>query len=935
MLSLKRVNSGQAGTYYSADDYYLQNDSAGVWFGEFGEKFGYTGKIKEADFQSLILGIDNRKEPRFQIQAGGEGHKHSAGVDLTFSAPKSVSVAGLVLGDKEIGEAHKDAVIKTLGYIEKNYTNFRVHDENGVHSEHTGNMLAAMFHHISSRELDPQLHTHCLVLNMTINDKGQIRAMDYKEIHEFKMLLGQIYRSELAANLKELGYEIKVDSKGLFKIHGIPKELINEFSKRTDQIITRFEELKEQFPNRDYAELRQQACLETRKSKDEPSIEELTARWNKEIAPFVTDYDKYLQDLKLEVSNTPVLTKEEIIVKSVQIASEHEAVASEEAILRVAAKLGMGSYRIDELKETLKELPGKEIVQLTEKNYTTFETVEIEQNIINQAILGKNQLNEMKATDVRGGVAEYEMANGFSLTQDQRNAVLHVLSSNDRVIAIQGDAGTGKTTMLDAVRTIAEKNDHREIVGLSFTGQAVGEMENASKINSSTIAKFLKQDNDLKGKLVVIDEASMLSIKDMNKILERCDDKTKIVLIGDTKQMQPIGQGKIFASLQQHNAVQSVRIAEIQRQTDSNYKEAVGKLGNKEVAAALFKLEKMGSIREVEHRDTRLAEIAAKYLEKPRETIIVTSRNVDREQLNQMIRDELRATGHLDKSVKQYVTREVKTLYGEEKFFSESYQKNDIVVASLAGVFGRAGAEARIVDVNHSKNTITVDDGNKKCELDLKEIGSSLQVYTQKSREFSDGDKILFLKNDKGLGVKNGQTGFIERIDESGTLQVKMDNGKDISFNPATQYKYITHGYALTDYKSQGKTEKHVIYHADTSKGVSFNQAYVGITRGKESVTIYTDDKKQLYRQVEREQNKTSTLDYDLTAARSAHEERLVTIQQRIPSIADDASINREKQLLEKISTSRGQGDRVEDVSKSIENKTDLPRHDKSKDMER
>lgn len=932
MLSLKRVNSGQAGTYYSADDYYLQNDSAGVWFGEFGEKFGYTGKIKEADFQSLILGIDNSNEPRFQIQGGGEGHKHSAGVDMTFSAPKSVSIAGLVLGDKDIGVAHKDAVLKTLEYVEKNYTNFRVHDENGVHSEHTGNMLAALFHHISSRELDPQLHTHCLVLNMTVNDNGKVRAMDYKEIHDFKMLLGQIYRSELGANLKELGYEIKVDSKGLFEIQGIPKEIIGEFSKRTEQILVRFEELKEQFPNRPYSELRQQACLETRKIKDEPSIDELTARWDSEIAPFVTDKNQLIQDLKLEVSDKPILTKEEVIVKSVQIASEHEAVASEEAILRVAAKLGMGDYRIGELKETLKELPGNEIVQLTEKNYTTFETLEIEQNIINQAIAGKNQLNEMKATDARGGIAEYEIAKGFSLTQDQRNAVIHVLSSNDRIIAIQGDAGTGKTTMLDAVRTIAEKNGHKEIVGLSFTGQAVGEMENTSKINSSTIATFLKQDNDLKGKLVVIDEASMLSIKDMNKILERCDDKTKIVLIGDTKQMQPIGQGKIFASLQQHNAVQTVRIAEIQRQTDLNYKEAVGKLGNKEVAAALFKLEKMGAIREVEQRETRLAEITAKYLEKPRETIIVTSRNVDREQLNQMIRAELRLTGHLDPTMKQYVTREVKTLYGEEKFFSESYQKNDIVVASLAGVFGRAGAEARVVDVNHGKNTITVDDGNKKYELDLKEIGSNLQVYTQKAREFSDGDKILFLKNDKGLGVKNGQTGFIDSIDGSGNLRVKLENGKELSFNPATQYKYITHGYALTDYKSQGKTEKHVIYHADTTKGVNFNQAYVGVTRGKESVTIYTDDKKQLYRQVEREQNKTSTLDYDLTAAKAAHEQRLIAIKEKIPSITDESLIAREKMLLGRTDAAQQQKiDQPRDVDPQAANNS----RNKSKEFER
>ena len=95
-------------------------------------------------------------------------------------------------------------------------------------------------------------------------------------------------------------------------------------------------------------------------------------------------------------------------------------------------------------------------------------------------------------------------------------------------------------------------------------------------------------------------------------------------------------------------------------------------------------------------------------------------------------------------------------------------------------------------------------------------------------------------------------------------LSVKLDNNKEISVNPNTQYNYMSHGYALTDYKSQGQTAKHVIYHADTDKGVNFNQAYVGITRGKESVTIYTNDKATLLEAVKQEQAKTTTLDYNI-----------------------------------------------------------------------
>lgn len=920
MLSLTRVNSGQASTYYTADDYYLQ-DANGYWRGELGVNLGYTGPIKEQDFQALILGKDNANPSRFEIQAGGKEHKHSAGVDMTFSAPKSVSIASLVLDDARILEAHTAAVNKTLDYIEQQYTNVRVREGDTLRTEHTGNMLAGIFQHVSSRELDPQLHTHCLVMNITMNKDGQYRAMDYAEIYDTKMFLGQMYRSELAANLKELGYQIESDSKGLFELKGVPQKIIDEFSTRAEQINQRFEELKAEFPNANYAELKAQATIETRKVKDEPSIDELKQSWDKRMDDYIVTKEEIIHDMNNQPeSQIPKLDKEQIIEYAVRIATEHEAVAKESDVLRVAAKLGMGEFRVDELKTTL--LESKEVIHLNDKEYTTFAIAEMERKIVEQVIDGHGQASSMEKIDVRGGVLDYEIANGFKLTDGQREAVMHVLSSGDRIIAIQGDAGTGKTTMLDTVRSIAEK-ENIEVIGLSFTGKAASEIEEASQIPSRTIASFMGGQEDLKNKLVVIDEASMLSIKDLSGLLNRCDENTKVVLIGDTKQLQTIGQGKIFSSLQEKEVIDVVRMSEVQRQKDPEYKDVVDKLGAKQITAAFDKLNELGRITQIPDRDTRLNEITKAYLENAKDTIIVTATNLDREELNRMIRDELRQAGALKSVDKDYVTREVKSLRGEDKYYSENYSKGEIIVANSEAVLGKAGAEATITNVDHVKNAITVNDGISSHVLDLKEHGGDLQLYKQTSREFANGDKILFLKNDKGLEVKNGQTGYISGMNKNGTLQVKMDNGKELQFNPNTQYKYITHGYALTDYKSQGQTERHVIYHANAEKknDVNFNQAYVGITRGKESVTIFTNDTEKLLKAVQAEQVKTSTLDHNLATAKASVQSRLEEIASRIPSIHKPRQGN--------------VADQVNPTKNETLNANKQSEHNKSKDSER
>ncbi len=866
MLSITRVNAGQAGTYYTADDYYLQD--VGEWHGELASALGYMGAIQEKDFQSLIMGVDPKE--RFTIQNGGKEHIHTAGVDLTFSAPKSVSIAGLVLDDKRIIQAHNKAVSDTLDYIEKHYANVRIKENGKVHTEYTGNMLAAKFQHISSRELDPQLHTHCLVLNFTAKENGDIRAMDFKEIYDSKMLLGQIYRSELACNIKELGYQIVPDSKGIFEIKGMPPELLKEFSTRSEQIKERFEELKQQFPTANQAELKSIATIDTRKVKDEPSMDELKISWDGRVQGI--NKQKLAHELTLNKEKVkPDINK--IINRSINIATEHEAIAKRDDILRVATKISLGEYRMNELQKALDK--NENIIKLDEKSYTTLEIANLERKIVDQVLDGRGKIEGVQELQIQSGIHHYEANKGFKLTDCQKKAVLHVFKSENCIIAIQGDAGTGKTTMLDVVRTIAEK-ENKEIVGLSFTGKAASEIEQASQIKSQTIANFIGSSKNLNGKLVMIDEASMLSIKDIDALLQRCDSSSKVVLIGDTKQLQTIGQGKIFTSLQEKGVIDVVRMSEVQRQKDPEYKDIVDMLGAKQIEKAFTRLVDKGMVHEISNRDERLANIMQDYLQKPKDTIIVTALNKDREELNQMIREQLKQNNIVRNNEVGYVTRDIKSLRGEEKFYAENYAVGNIVVCNKADIIGKAGAEAKILEVDATKNTIRLHsfNDNKKFNIDLKQHGSDLQLYTEKTKAFAEGDKILFLKNDKGLGVKNGQTGYITQIDNS--MKVKMDNGKELQFNPNTQYKYIEYGYALTDYKSQGQTEKHVIYHADTNKGVNFNQAYVGITRGKETVAIYTNDKAMFLENIKKEQQKTTTLDYNLQFTKENNKEGIV-----------------------------------------------------------
>ena len=161
-----------------------------------------------------------------------------AGLDLTTSAPKSVSLQALVFQDRRLEAAHQKATEQMLSCLEERYACTRLTQGGKRQTVLTGQLAIAQFHHDSSRSLDPQLHTHNLILNLQQQPDGQWRSLDNEAIYRAKMLLGKIYRNELALEVQNLGYRIQVtnDRHGLWELQGFTPQQLEQFSKRAQQI---------------------------------------------------------------------------------------------------------------------------------------------------------------------------------------------------------------------------------------------------------------------------------------------------------------------------------------------------------------------------------------------------------------------------------------------------------------------------------------------------------------------------------------------------------------------------------------------------------------------------------------------------------------------------------------------------------------------------
>ena len=245
MLTIRAMSDGKgySSKHLEHSDYYAEGELVvGRWQGRGAELLELRGEVKSQDFEALRQACHPEtgeflRQRQSADRVLPDGTTQSRGrhlYDFTFSAPKSVSIMGSLGGDERLIQAHKDAVNEALSELEA-HAGARVRQGGAQEDRITGNMVIAVYDHDTSRELDPQLHTHAVAANLTYDGtEGRWKALQASGIYERRAYLTEVYRNSLAYHVRELGYEIDNRQNG-FEIRGIPDELIAKYSTRSRQ----------------------------------------------------------------------------------------------------------------------------------------------------------------------------------------------------------------------------------------------------------------------------------------------------------------------------------------------------------------------------------------------------------------------------------------------------------------------------------------------------------------------------------------------------------------------------------------------------------------------------------------------------------------------------------------------------------------------------
>lgn len=938
-MSLARaVSASQASEYYYEKDSILAPEGKGessFWFGQLAERMDLRGRIEDSVFSAAISGLDPRDPESAKIIQDGVNKEHRAGVDLAYSPPKSFSVVALHLGDNRLIDIHNESVRASLAYYEQNYAYARKTINNKTTPDFTGNILAACFTHSTSRSTDPQLHTHAVVVNMTETERG-MRAIDNYQLFNQQNILLNIYQSELAVKTKELGYQIEIGRNGNWEIAGVDKEILDAFSKRSKEIEEAAQALKKKHPEWTEAKIRDVATLQSRDSKDTKITEaDLREQWEQTVSReqirSSIEQVKSSEEVKIEPKT--------VLQEAAKAIHENESTFRKEDLLNTALRLSRGRLLVSVLEAEMKSMLSiKELQKVSEKTrsgysndlISTKEQIEMEKTVLEMAREGKNAMSPiMSANEIP------EKLKKSGLTLGQESMVANMLSSEDRFTIVQGDAGTGKTFAVHTFKEIVQSvNPEIKIQLMGFTGRAAYELERATGVNASTIDGFLlAQEKNSEKKheersVWIVDEASMVSSKHFFQIMNLAKEKNASVhFVGDGKQLQAVGAGRLFKDLQALNVVKTVEMGEVLRQRTGYMKHLVENIKNYQeghssdgIINAFDVMKDKQRIIEEPGAGDRISKAVDLYLTHYSEgesVIMITPINKKRQALNDAIRDKLKANGEL-KEGQLFSTKQVVSLSGASRRLAGSYEEGMHIFLSsnYAGI--RAGSEGVIKEVNSKSNNIKVTFNDREITIDVGRYGEKVSAFKVEEREFSEGDKIVFGKNDKKLQVQNGSVGTIKHI-ISNELILKMEDGSERKFDTTKTYNFLDHGYALTVHKSQGQTADVAILYTDAGTNSKENRSrfekaqevqkkqieknqdpesvkkimyklkheksrfqattldnpealssintsevlYVAATRAKDDFFIITDSAEDLLLQTSHEQNKTSTVNIE------------------------------------------------------------------------
>lgn len=848
MLSIAPI-AGGGSAYYIANTqeksgYYLDGEKASYWGGGAKDALALPdGPVKAEDFDRIFDGYTPNGERIGNPNKEG-GWNHNPGRDLTFSAPKSISILAQGPLRPEILKIHKAAIATAMKYAEKHFAETRISGKI-VGDQKT---VWAVVNEETSRENDPGLHGHVVNFNMVQGEDGKFRAMHNPKIYENSILLGQIYRAEIAKGIKGLGFETEpVGRHGQWEVKSVPKEVREVFSKRRQAIVAKID------PANDNAKRRERISILTRPAKKIISRSDLLQKWDAELAKLKTSF-RALSQPKNNQRQPDQLSAKDALKSTLKSVSETQSFIGKYALLREVMDRTHGNLTIDKIESAIEKQLKSETLVLSKcgQHYKTAQTLEREWSVVRELQRGHLKSGPLVSEDKLNAVLDKSI-----LTDGQKAASRLIALDVSGIVKIQGVAGSGKTTALRTAMPLIKENGYK-VIGISGTAESTRQLTKTGVFDKTmTLQRYLLVPEGDKKTVLVVDEGSLIGTKQMQDLLRYTNSRKlpRIVFMGDENQMEGVQAGTPFKDMEKAG-VRSVTLDEVMRQKDVRHRKGVKELSEAKPRAAFETLKP--EIQEVSKDKLIDYTIEAWQKTGNEKTPIIIQTNRQKSEINNAIK-----AGRL-KSAKDLKGTTLKTWQpihksNEEKRFASTY--TDASHIRFNREYERYGIKRgdifKLELINKDRNEVVLSkNGRQKIFNPAKyKMGDgAVELYRQEDRELHEGDRIRFTRGGTKRPVNNNDYGTVRKIGKN-NIEFSLDRGKSITLDQKEPtIRHIDHAWASTTHAYQGKTVDHAIVLMPSHKSplTTLNSLYTGSSRHRLSLTIVTDDAKQLQHNIER-----------------------------------------------------------------------------------
>ena len=859
MFTMAKLRDGSTylANHLSANDYYSAKESVmGEWIGQGAGRLGLAGRSIGAHDDAFERLRCNRHPLTGRKLTARNGSGRIAFLDFQCSAPKSVSLLAVTFGDERLRQAHRDAVTVAFGELER-FAARRVRGRDASWSEQTaitGNLCAARFEHDASRALDAQLHTHLVTANATFDAKAdKWFALTEREMVEAIRYAGKVYQNELARGTLAAGYEIEAarNERSViegFEIVGVSAEDRATASKRRAQIETEIAAFRKKHGREPTGREIHGITTQTRSGK----LAEITTAEvrRRQRADFSTErahsLDSVVDAARRRGPVAPAASGEAAaLVQARNHLFERASVQRGHEVIAEALNQNLGGLSLEKVKHALAEGTATDCVSLKPGEHSLHAAYATREGLA----------QELSAIAVVNGghhacglLGRRDFQPNERLSADQRRAVQSLLKSTDRVCALRGVAGAGKTFTLQEVQR-GLVTAQREVFACAPTTSAATVLRGEGFSNATTLADFLqngeaKHGPRLLGATIIVDEAGIASTRQGAELCALVQTQgARLILVGDSRQHSGVEAGDFLSILENHSRLQTCELTDIRRQTAREYRSAVKSMAQGQARAGLEALDRLGWIKE-DGADyvNRAAEHYVESAAAKRNVILVAPTWEEIHRLTDAVRAGLKRRGLLGESQPATVAEPLTWTKGQAETVA-NYRPGLLLTLHrpLREAQLPVGTTVEVVSVERRGIRVRAAQG-REIDVSPRRHSAAWTASAPRLIELATGDRVLIRQNHRASGLVNGEVLTLAARDATGTWHAHDAAGRTKTI-PA-DFRAFTHGYAVTSHKAQGRTCDEVIVCAAR---LDAKATYVAFSRARQQANCYTPEMAALF----------------------------------------------------------------------------------------